>query len=46
MVVKVGKIIPKLGVVCIAGVFILCTAGWLDGRVNTIWYVAGIIVVL
>jgi hypothetical protein len=44
-VVKIGEIILKLGVVCV-GVFILYKAGRRSGRINSIWYVAGIIVVL
>lgn len=46
MVVKVGKIILKLGVVYIVDVFIQCKADRRDGRINSIWYVTGIIVVL
>jgi hypothetical protein len=46
IVVKVGEIIMKLGVVCIVGLFVLCKAGRRGGRINGIWYVAGIIVVL
>lgn len=44
--VKVGKIILKLGVVYIVGVFVQCKADRRGGRINSIWYVAGIIVVL
>jgi hypothetical protein len=45
-VFKVGERILKLGVVCIVGVFILCKTGRHGGGINSIWYVAGIIVVL